>query len=104
MCFDVSIPILIIWSTDGLLCLRSTTTSVWHIDAVGGRPPQQPKPGQIIVFDAPLRFSDGRTLGRFEVLANRRSGRTMIYRDPIAGGLYRIPNVKARDYRLMAPD
>src|SRR3982074_2499699 len=23
-------------------CLRSTTTSFWHIDAVGGRPPQQP--------------------------------------------------------------
>ena len=64
----------------------------------------KPKPGQIIVFDAPLRFSDGRTLDRFEVIANRRSGRTMIYRDPVAGGLYRIPNVKTRDYRLMAPD
>src|SRR5216683_3506306 len=24
-------------------CLRSTTTSFWHIDAVGGRPPQQPQ-------------------------------------------------------------
>src|SRR3982074_3595139 len=23
-------------------CLRSTTTAFWHIDAVGGRPPQQP--------------------------------------------------------------
>ena len=64
----------------------------------------KPKPGQIIVFDPPLRFSDGRTLDRFEVLENRRSGRTMIYRDPVAGGLYRIPNVKARDYRLMSPD
>jgi hypothetical protein len=37
MCFDVSIPIRVIWSTDGPLCLRSTTTSFWHIDAVGGR-------------------------------------------------------------------
>ncbi len=64
----------------------------------------RPKPGQIIVFDAPLRFSDGRTLDRFEVIENRRSGRTMIYRDPVAGGLYRIPNVKTRDYRLIAPD
>src|SRR5712691_6645603 len=25
-------------------CLRSATTSFWHIDAVGGRPPQQPRP------------------------------------------------------------
>src|SRR6266853_1088938 len=24
-------------------CLRSTTTSFWHIDAVGGRPPPQPQ-------------------------------------------------------------
>src|SRR5712691_4065086 len=24
-------------------CLRSATTSFWHIDAVGGRPPQQPR-------------------------------------------------------------
>src|SRR4051812_41719794 len=30
MCFDVSIPIRLICSTDGLLCLRSTTASVWH--------------------------------------------------------------------------
>src|SRR4051812_37351431 len=30
MCFDVSIPIRLICSTDGLLCLRSATTSVWH--------------------------------------------------------------------------
>src|SRR4051812_33759104 len=42
MCFDVSIPIRLICSTDGLLCLRSpTTTSFWHIDAAGGRPHQQ---------------------------------------------------------------
>src|SRR6266404_3023122 len=30
MCFDVSIPIRLICSTDGLLCLRSTTISFWH--------------------------------------------------------------------------
>src|SRR5271170_25807 len=30
MCFDVSIPIRLICSTDGLLCLRSATTSFWH--------------------------------------------------------------------------
>src|SRR6516165_12506100 len=30
MCFDVSIPIRLICSTGGLLCLRSTATSFWH--------------------------------------------------------------------------
>src|SRR5215208_6802413 len=30
MCFDVSIPIRLICSTDGSLCLRSATTSFWH--------------------------------------------------------------------------
>src|SRR5215203_2241220 len=29
-------PIRIIWSTDGLLCLSSATTSFWHSDAVRG--------------------------------------------------------------------
>ncbi|ESY63026.1 hypothetical protein X743_33545 [Mesorhizobium sp. LNHC252B00] len=32
--FDVSLPIRIICSTDGLLCTRSSTTPFWHIDAV----------------------------------------------------------------------
>jgi len=40
-CFDVSMPIRAICSTDGLPRLRSSTTSIWHIDAAGGRPPQQ---------------------------------------------------------------
>src|SRR4051812_40725696 len=31
MCFDVSIPIRLICSTDGSLCLRSATTSFWHV-------------------------------------------------------------------------
>jgi len=62
----------------------------------------KPRPSQIIVFDTPILFRDGRTLDRFEVVVTRRGSRTMIYRDPIAGGLYRIPNVKARDYRLEA--
>jgi hypothetical protein len=33
---DVSIPMRVIWSMDGLLCLRSATTSFWHSDAVRG--------------------------------------------------------------------
>src|ERR1700720_4745521 len=39
MCFDVSMLIRLIDSTDGLLCLRSATTSFWHIDAVGASHP-----------------------------------------------------------------
>lgn len=63
----------------------------------------KPKLGQIILFDEPIRFADGRTLDRFVVAGNWRSGRTMLYRDPVGGGLYRIPNVKARRYRLETP-
>src|SRR6202023_614850 len=41
MCFDVSMPIRLIDSTDGLLCLRSATTSFWHIDAAGAVHPNK---------------------------------------------------------------
>src|ERR1035437_3639776 len=56
MCFDVSMPTRLICSTDGLLCLRSTTTSFWHIDAVGGRPPQQigERPYNPIITPGPI--------------------------------------------------
>ena len=36
--FDVSIPMRVIFFTDGSL-VEISTTSFWHIDAVGGRPP-----------------------------------------------------------------
>jgi hypothetical protein len=63
-----------------------------------------PRPGQTIVFDQVLSFSDGRSLDRFEVVANPRSHRTMLFRAPDTGGLYRITNVKKRAYRLLGPD
>ena len=63
-----------------------------------------PRPGQTIVFDQPLAFSDGRSLDRFEVLANPRSHRTMLFRATDTGGLYRITNVKKRAYRLVDSD
>ncbi len=63
-----------------------------------------PRPGQTIVFDQALSFSDGRSLDRFEVVANPRSHRTMLFRAPETGGLYRITNVKKRAYRLLGPD
>ena len=39
--FDVSMPMRLTCSTDGLLCLRSATTLLWHIDAFGAVPHQQ---------------------------------------------------------------
>ena len=61
----------------------------------------KPRPGQTIVFDPPLRFADGRCHARLQVVANPRSHRTVLFRDPAGGGLYRIPNVKGCDYRLL---
>jgi hypothetical protein len=63
-----------------------------------------PRPGQTIVFDQPLSFSDGRSLDRFEVVANPRSHRTMLFRATDSARLYRITNVKKRAYRLLGPD
>jgi hypothetical protein len=62
-----------------------------------------PCPGQTIVFDKALSFSDGRKLDRFEVVANPRSHRIMLFRAMDTGGLYRIRNVKKLTYRLIDP-
>ena len=61
----------------------------------------KPRVGQVIVFDEPLAFSDGRSFERLEVVANPRSHRTMLFRAPGSSGLYRIPNIKSRTYRLL---
>jgi hypothetical protein len=63
----------------------------------------KPRAGQVIVFDEPLAFSDGRSFERLEVVANPRSHRTVLFRAPGSGGLYRIPNIKSRTYRLVEP-
>jgi len=62
-----------------------------------------PRPGQTIVFEQPLSFSDGRNLDRFEVVASPRSHRTMLFRAADTGGLYRITSVKKRSYQLIDP-
>lgn len=62
-----------------------------------------PRPGQTIVFDQPLSFSNGRTLDRFEVAANPRSHRIVLFRAADIGGFYRISNVKKHSYRLIDP-
>ena len=62
-----------------------------------------PRAGQVIVFDEPLSFSDGRSFQRLEVIANPRSHRTVLFRAPSSSSLYRIPNIKSRSYRLVDP-
>ena len=63
----------------------------------------KPRVGQVIVFDEPLAFSDGRSFERLEVVANTRSHRTVLFRAPGSSCLYRIPNIKSRSYRLVEP-
>jgi len=63
----------------------------------------KPRVGQVIVFDEPLAFSDGQSFERLEVVANPRSHRTVLFRATGSGGLYRIPNIKSRTYRLLEP-
>ena len=62
-----------------------------------------PRAGQMIVFDAPLSFADGRSFQQLEVIANPRSHRTVLFRAPDSRSLYRIPNIKSRTYQLVDP-
>ena len=62
-----------------------------------------PRAGQVIVFDEPLSFADGRSFQRLEVIANPRSHPTVLFRAPSSSSLYRIPNIKSRSYRLVDP-
>lgn len=63
----------------------------------------RPRAGQVIVFDEPLSFADGRSFERLEVIANPRNHRTVLFRAPDSGSLYRIPNIKSRTYWLVDP-
>lgn len=59
-----------------------------------------PKPGDVVVLAEPILFRDGRTFSRFEAVAwpgRARGG--LVYRSEL-GGLYRIPKLKARVYRI----
>ena len=59
-----------------------------------------PKPGQTIVFDEPLTFSDGVARTRFEVIAGPR-GKGLRFRDAATRQVCKIPAVKKRAYRLI---
>ena len=60
-----------------------------------------PRAGQTIIFDTPLSFSNGQRLDRFDVAANPRNHRTVLYRPHGSSGLYRISNVKHKRYQLL---
>ena len=59
-----------------------------------------PKPGQTIIFDVPMRFSDGSDRSRFEVVANPK-GKTPLFRDPESREICRIPAFRKRAYRIV---
>lgn len=61
-----------------------------------------PKPGQTILFDEPLCFSDGADRDRFTVVANP-NGKAPLFRDPISGAVCKISKLKTRSYRLINP-
>jgi hypothetical protein len=63
-----------------------------------------PRPGQTIMFDTPVPFSNGQSLKRLEIVANPRSPRAVLFRDPQSGSLYRIRNVRKHTYRLVSPE
>jgi hypothetical protein len=60
-----------------------------------------PRAGQTIIFDTPFSFSNGQRLDRFDVVANPRNHRTVLYRAHGSSGLYRISNVKHKHYQLL---
>ncbi|NIJ09313.1 hypothetical protein FHS31_002945 [Sphingomonas vulcanisoli] len=71
-----------------------------HRRLVNARP--TPRPGQIIIFDEALTFSDGQARDRLEVVPNPK-GKQALFRDPMSRAICRIPNVKRRGYRLVNP-
>ena len=62
-----------------------------------------PRPGQTIIFDQPLTFGNGVTVSEMQVIANPRGG-PALYTVPGHYGIYRVSNVKRRDYRLVDPE
>ena len=62
-----------------------------------------PRPGQFIVFEQPMLFSDGCRLDRFEVVGHPNRRRSLLFRAPDSGALYRISNIKKRAFRLIDP-
>ena len=62
-----------------------------------------PRPGQTILFDTPLRLSNGLDVDRFEVVADGHNGRKLLFREPRSRALCWIARVKRYAYRLIDP-
>jgi hypothetical protein len=62
----------------------------------------KPKPGQIIIFDAPIEFTSGAKFERMEVVAHPWRKRGVLFRAPGRPGLYRILSVSKLNYHLEA--
>lgn len=69
-----------------------------HAAAKSTRP--KLRAGQVVVFDAPLRFSDGACLDRLEVVIDPRRPRAVRFRAPGGCGLYRIGAMARRSFRI----
>ena len=102
---DCPEPILdLLTPTDGQYALQWRARCRENIaarHATAAKP--SPRAGQVIVFDEPLCFADGRSFERLKVIANPRSHRTVLFRAPGSANLYRIPKIKSRTYRLVDP-
>ncbi len=66
------------------------------------------KPGMVVVFDAPLRFTDGTSHQRLAVVIDPSNPRVVRFRplgDKASGGgpLYRIGGLRRLDYRVEPP-
>ena len=62
-----------------------------------------PQPGQTIFFDRPIAFADGRSYSELQVVADpRKKRRSVLFRDPKSGTLYKITKIKDRNYHLRA--
>lgn len=63
----------------------------------------KPRPGQIIVFEAPVEFSGGAMFERMEVVAHPWRKRGILFRALGRPGFYSIPGVSKMAYRIEAP-
>ncbi len=93
---DLLTPIEGEWPNDWRARCRANITKRRLADA---KP--TPKPGQTIVFDEALTFSDGVARTRFEVITGP-GGKGLRFRDAGTRQVCRIPAVKKRAYRLIS--
>lgn len=58
-----------------------------------------PRPGQLVVFAAPIRFRNGRSFTELRAVRLPGRARGLVF-EAQDGGLYRIPGFKALDYAI----